>query len=173
MVWNGMENGMEQKFRYGIWKMPQWNGMEDFKNGMEDNLPYFHTNSKLNFVHFLQKNTYRCRVVIKNIVTEIFNFNIYTYCLLTNCGAWVVYIVKTVTYCIIASTICSMDVIVDDFDRFDLFFFEIDYLPSPKFCFLISSWKLVSAISFPFQLNFIYAVFLVFQLTMFLFGVKA
>ena len=40
MVWNGMENGMEQKFRYEIWKMPEWNGMEDFKNGMEDNLPY-------------------------------------------------------------------------------------------------------------------------------------
>ena len=27
--------------------MPEWNGMEDFKNGMEDNLPYFHTNSTL------------------------------------------------------------------------------------------------------------------------------
>ena len=27
--------------------MPEWNGMEDFKNGMEDNLPYFHTNSIL------------------------------------------------------------------------------------------------------------------------------
>ena len=33
--------GMERKFRYGIWKMPEWNGMEDFKNGMENNLPYF------------------------------------------------------------------------------------------------------------------------------------
>ena len=36
MVWNGMENGMERNFRYGIWKMPEWNGMEDFKNGTED-----------------------------------------------------------------------------------------------------------------------------------------
>ena len=55
MVWNGMENGMEwngmeRKFRYGIRKMPEWNGMEDFKNGMEDNLPYFHANSILDFV---------------------------------------------------------------------------------------------------------------------------
>ena len=35
---------MEQKFRYGIdlWKMSERNGMEDFKNGMEDNLSYFH-----------------------------------------------------------------------------------------------------------------------------------
>ena len=34
-AWYGMENGMERKFRYGVWKMPEWNGMEDFKNGME------------------------------------------------------------------------------------------------------------------------------------------
>ena len=48
MVWNGME----RKFRYGIWKMPEWNGMEDFKNGMEDNLPYqFHTR----FVHCIYR----------------------------------------------------------------------------------------------------------------------
>ena len=47
MEWNGKWNGMERKFRYGIWKMPEWNGMEDFKNGMEDNLPYFHINSIL------------------------------------------------------------------------------------------------------------------------------
>ena len=51
MELNGKWNGMERKFWYGIWKMPEWNGMEDFKNGMEDNLPYFHTNSILNFVH--------------------------------------------------------------------------------------------------------------------------
>ena len=51
MVWNGMENGMERKFRYGIWKMPKWNGMEDFKNRMKYNLPYFYTNSMLDFVH--------------------------------------------------------------------------------------------------------------------------
>ena len=27
--------------------MPEWNGMENFENGMEDSLPYFHTNSIL------------------------------------------------------------------------------------------------------------------------------
>ena len=31
--------------------MPERNGMEDFKNGMEDNLPYFQTNSIQDFVH--------------------------------------------------------------------------------------------------------------------------
>ena len=51
MKWNGKWNGMERKFRYGIWKMLEWNGVEDFKNGMEDNLPYFHTNSILDFLN--------------------------------------------------------------------------------------------------------------------------
>ena len=55
MEWKRMENGMERKFRYGIWKMPEWNGMEDFKSGMEDNLPYFHTNSILDFVHCIYR----------------------------------------------------------------------------------------------------------------------
>ena len=59
MKWNGMGNGMERKFRYGIWKMPEWNGMEDFKNEMEDNLPYFHTNSILDFVIGGQVNAKR------------------------------------------------------------------------------------------------------------------
>ena len=55
MEWNGKWNRMERKFRYGIWKMPEWNGMEDFKNGMEDNLPYFHTNSILDFGHCIHR----------------------------------------------------------------------------------------------------------------------
>ena len=50
MEWNGKWNGMERKFRNGIWKMPEWNEMEDFKNGAEDNLPYFLINSILDFV---------------------------------------------------------------------------------------------------------------------------
>ena len=68
MVWNGMENGMERKFRYGIWKMPESNEMEDFKNGMEDNLPYFHSNSILDFLNGIYRKLYRLRIVIsKNI----------------------------------------------------------------------------------------------------------
>ena len=56
VLWNAMENGMERKFRYGIWKMPEWNGKEDFKKGMEDNLPYFHTNFVLDsFMAFTGK----------------------------------------------------------------------------------------------------------------------
>ena len=58
MEWNGKWNEMERKFRYGIWKMPEWNGMEDFKNGMEDNLPYFHTNSILDFLNGIYRKLY-------------------------------------------------------------------------------------------------------------------
>ena len=65
----------------------EWNGnfgMEYFKNGMEDNLPYqFHTGF---CALYLQKNSYRCRVVINNTVTEVFNFNIYAYYLSSNRG---------------------------------------------------------------------------------------
>ena len=48
-------HGMEWKFRYGIWKMPEWNGMDDFKNGMKDNLPYFYTNSILDLVYCIHR----------------------------------------------------------------------------------------------------------------------
>ena len=68
--------------------MPEWNGMEDFKNGMEDKLPYqFHP--RFCALH-LQKLLYVCRVVINNSVTEVFNFNMYVYYLLTNRGTVVV-----------------------------------------------------------------------------------
>ena len=38
--------------------MPEWNGMEDFKDGIEDYLSYFHTNSTLDFVHCIYRKTY-------------------------------------------------------------------------------------------------------------------
>ena len=46
-----MEGKGNLKFQCEIWKMPEWNGMKDFKNGMKDNLPYFHINSILNLAH--------------------------------------------------------------------------------------------------------------------------
>ena len=56
--WNGKWNGMERKFRDGIWKRPEWNGMEDFKSGMEDNFPYFQTNSTLDFANGIERKIY-------------------------------------------------------------------------------------------------------------------
>ena len=60
----------------------EWNGnfgMEygRSQNGMKWKILYqFHTRF---CALYLQKNTYRYRVVINNIVTEVFNFNIYAY----------------------------------------------------------------------------------------------
>ena len=118
-----------------IWKMPEW-------NEMEDNLPYqFHTRF---CALYLQKNTYRCRVVINYIVTEVFNFNIYGKCLSTNHGTLVFYIAETVYvlhHCKYIA-ICSIDVTICQ---------VLNFVFS-----LQTSRKLVYATSFPFQLNFIY-----------------
>ena len=82
LVWNiGMENfGMEDA-------RMEWNGRFQEWNGRQSSiLPYqFHTRFR---ALYLQKNTYRCRVVIKNIVTE--EFNICAYYLSTNRGTLVV-----------------------------------------------------------------------------------
>ena len=88
MEWNG-NFGMEWNGNFGT-------EYGRYQNGMEDNLPYFHTNSILDFEHFLQKNTYRCRIVINSIVTEVLNFNIYAYYLSTNRGTLIAYIAQTV-----------------------------------------------------------------------------
>ena len=130
MVWNGMEwkmkwNGTE----ISVWNMEdarmEWTGRFQEWNGRQSSiLPYqFHTRFRS---LYLQKNTYRCREVINNIVTEVFNFNIYAYYLSTNRG-WLCTLRKHCTYCIFVSTLqfnCSSDdVIVDDLDRFALLFF--------------------------------------------------
>ena len=61
MVRNGMENGMEWNGNFDMEYGRCQNGIkwiEDFKNGMEDNLPYFHTNSILNFAIGIHKKIY-------------------------------------------------------------------------------------------------------------------
>ena len=92
--------------------MPEWNGMEDLKNGMEDNPPFFHTHSMLDFVHCIYKKIYKCRVVIDNNVTEVFNFSIYVYCLLTNRSTLIVKIapIVYVLHHPKRIAICSIDV---------------------------------------------------------------
>ena len=52
------DEGMERKFRNGIWKMAEWRGMEDFKNGIEDDLPYFHTIPYWVWLMAFTKNVY-------------------------------------------------------------------------------------------------------------------
>ena len=66
MEWNGTE--------ISVWNMEdarmEWNGRFQEWNGRQSSiLPYqFHTKFRS---LYLQKNTYRCRVVINNIVTEV------------------------------------------------------------------------------------------------------
>ena len=93
MVWNGI--GTE----ISVWNMEdarmEWNGrFQEWNERRSSILPYqFHTRFR---ALYLQKNKYRCRVVIKNIVTEVFKFNIYAYYSSINCGTLVVYIAQTV-----------------------------------------------------------------------------
>ena len=66
MEWNGMENGMEWN-EISVWNMKdarmEWNGRFQEWNGRQSSiLPYqFHTRFR---ALYLEKNTYRCRVVI-------------------------------------------------------------------------------------------------------------
>ena len=91
MEWNGTE--------ISVWNMEdarmEWNGRFQEWNGRQSSilLYLFHTRFR---ALYLQKNTYRCRVVIINIVTEVFNFNIYAYDLSTNRRTLVLYIAQTV-----------------------------------------------------------------------------
>ena len=68
----------------------EWNGRFQEWNGRQSSiLPHqFHT--RVCALH-LQKNTHRCRVVINNIVTEVFNFNLCAYYWSINRNTLVVY----------------------------------------------------------------------------------
>ena len=93
------QNGMEWKISRMEWKT------------------IFHTDSILD----LQKSIYGCLVEINNIVAEVFHFNTYAYYLSANRGTLVVFIARAV-YALHHSkyiTIWSIDVMADDFDRFD------------------------------------------------------
>ena len=97
MEWNGME--------ISVWNMEdarmEWNGRQSSV------LPYqFHTRF---CALYLQKNKYRCWVVINNIVAEVFDFNTYAYYLSTNRGTLVVYIAQIVY---VLQFTCSIDVTV-------------------------------------------------------------
>ena len=89
-AWYGMERKMEWNgTQISVWNMEEvrmeWNGRFQEWNGRQSSiLPYqFHTRF---CALYSQKNTYQFRVVINNIVTEVFNFKIYAYYLSTNRG---------------------------------------------------------------------------------------
>ena len=122
MEWNGTE--------ISVWNMEdarmEWNGRFQEWNGRQSSiLPYqFHTRF---CALYLQKNTYRCRVVIMILSQKYSTSSTHTICRQITV-LWLGKLRKQCTYCIIVSKLrfnCSIDVTVDDLDRFDLIFFLI------------------------------------------------
>ena len=58
MEWNRKWNRMERKFRYGIWKMPQWNGRFQEWNGRQSFILLYQFHTRFRSFH-IQKNEYR------------------------------------------------------------------------------------------------------------------
>ena len=80
--------GMERKFWYKIWKMPEWNGRFQEWNGRQSSIfPSYQFHARFRAL-YLQKNIYRygCRVIANNIVAEVFNFHIYEGSMTTDCN---------------------------------------------------------------------------------------
>ena len=96
--------------------------------------------------------------MITNIVTEVFNCNIYAYYLSTNRVTLVVYIAQPVYILHLCKyiAICSIDDIGDNLDRFDFFFLRLTVYQVLKFVFLHCHENSYLLFQFPFQLNFIY-----------------
>ena len=107
--------GMEWKMEWNGTEISVWN-MEDAR--MESNGRFQERNERQSSIlpyqlHirfralYLQKNTYRCRVVINNIVTEVFNFNIYACYVICRQIAvlWLCTLRKQCTYCVVVSTV--------------------------------------------------------------------
>ena len=90
-AWYGME--------ISVWNVEdarmEWNGWFQEWNERQSSILLYQFHTRFG-VLYSQKNTYRCRVVINNIVTKVFNCNMYAYCMSTNCDTLVVYIVQTV-----------------------------------------------------------------------------
>ena len=145
IVWNGMENGMEWNGNFGMEYGRCQNGME-WKISRMERKTIFHTSLSIPYLIscsvFTQKYNTDVRLVINNIVTEEFNFNIYAYYLLTNCGTLVVYFAQTVYVLHLVSTMqfAALMLQVDMFDLF-YFYFEIDNVPSRNFFFFSSIVK--------------------------------
>ena len=90
---------MEQKFRYGIWKVPEWNGRQS------SILPYqFHTRFR---AMYLLKNIYGCRVVINNTaLSQKYSTSISTRIICRQIAVlWLCILRKKCTYFIIVSTL--------------------------------------------------------------------
>ena len=137
----------------------EWNGRQS------SILPYqFYTRFR---ALYLQKNTYRCRVVIMILSQKYSTSSTHTICRQITV-LWLGKLRKQCTYCIIVSKLrfnCSIDVTVGDLDRFDLMFFFILRLticPVVNFVFLHRHKN--SYLLFRPRFSLILCMFLVFKL---------
>ena len=136
-AWYGMEWKMEWNgTEISVWNMEdarmEWNGRFQEWNGRQSSiLPYqFHSRFR---ALYLQKNTYRCRVVTI-ILSQKYSTSISTHTICRQIAVlWLCTLRKQCTYCIVVSKLqfnCSIDVIVDDLVDLLFFYFEADDLPS-------------------------------------------
>ena len=156
---------MERKFRYGIWKMPEWNERFQEWNGRQSSiLPY-----QILCIVFTEKyipmsgsDKYYCHRSIQLQYQRILFVDKSRY---SGC-----------VHCIIVSTLefCSIDVTVDDLDKFDLLFFFILRLTiCPVVNFVFLHRQETSYLLFYPRVSLILLILLVFKLIVILLGVKA
>ena len=165
-----------------VWNMEdarmEWNGRFQKWNGRQSSiLPYqFHTRFRS---LYLQKSTYRCRVVINNIVTEVFNFNILAYYLPTNRRTLlVVYIVQCANSVRIASLLVHCNLIAELMLQLTTLieltcFFVLRLTICPVVNFVSLHRHENSYLLFYRHFSLILFIVLVFKLIAILFGVKA
>ena len=169
MVWNGME----RKFRMEYGRCQ--NGMEDFKNGMEKFLfvvPYqFHTKFCIvfaeNYLPLSGGDKHYCprSIQLQHLRVLFVDKSQYFGCLY----AQTVYVLHHCKYI----TISSIDVIVDNFDRLDFFSFFLRLTICQVLGFVFLHRRENSYLLFLSRFSLLLFIFLVFQLTIILFGVKA
>ena len=116
--------------------MSEWNGRFQNWNGRQSSILSYHFHTRFCAL-YLQKSTYRCRVMINNVVTEVFYLISRRIICRQIVVFWLCILRKQCTYCIIVSTLqfAALMLLLTTLTALT-FFFEIGNLPSLKFCFL-------------------------------------
>ena len=165
MEWKGKWNGTE----ISVWNMEdawmEWNGRFQERNGRQ--FPYFHTNSKPDFVHCIYRKIHTDVGWWYIILSQKYSTSISSHIICRQIAVlWLFILRKQRTYCIIISTLQSAALIVDDLNRFDLFFcffLRLRICQVLNFVFLHRHEN--SHLLFHSCFSLILFIFLVFQLT--------
>ena len=156
-VWNTEDARMKWNRRFQEW------------NGRQSSILPYQFNTRFCALYVCTEKYIPMSGGVNNIVTDVFNFNINAYYLSTNCGTLVAYVAQTVHVLHHSKYIAiySVDLIVGDFDRFDLFSVVFFFLRSTicqvlNFVFLHRHEN--SYLLFHSRFSLILFIFLVFQL---------